>query len=224
VITANPVRSASSVTVATHCPVSAEIASNIIWFTLPLNVTDYECLAENVFDEAITPDLSNQLTSEEPLEQPVRQPRRTPSPPPTTERAVTSFEDHIAYAEPTVRPILHELRRRVTALGPMIEENVTPAQRITYRLDHDFVEIKVQKKRLLIRVSDNGVPDPLNIAASIPKSDGWRHDAELAIYAVDLVDYVMPFIAASYRRELAPSNREGHVKNEHEACVSRVRS
>jgi predicted transport protein len=168
---------------------------------LPRNVTGYECLAVNVVDEAITPDLSNQLTSEEHVKPPVRQPRQTP--PAKAASPAASFEDHIAYAEPSVRPILHELRRRITRLGSGIKENVTPAQRVTYRLTHDFVEIKVQKKRVLVRLFDTGVPDPRSIATPIPKSNGWSHDAELAINTVDLVDYAMPFITASYRRELS---------------------
>ena len=174
---------------------------------LPHNVTDYECLAENAFDKAITPDLSNQLALEEPVTRPMRQPRQT-APSKATSLA-TSFEDHVAYTEPSVRPVLHELRSRIAALGPGIKENVTPAQRVTYRLAHDFVEIKVQKKRVLVRLFDTGVPDPRNVARPIPKSNGWSHDAELAINTVDLVDYAMPFVAASYRRELAPSKRKG---------------
>jgi predicted transport protein len=125
--------------------------------------------------------------------------RKSPS---IASRATTSFEDHVTYAEPSIRSVLDKLRSRIIALGPGIKENITPAQRITYRLVHDFVEIKVQKK-VLIRVFDTGVPDPRNIAVAIPKSRGWPHDAELAINTVDLVDYAMPFVAASYRRELS---------------------
>lgn len=168
---------------------------------LPHNVTAYECLAENVVDEAITPDLSNQLTSNGLPKHTVGHPRQAPSS--HAANTSTSFEDHLTYAEPAVRPVLRELRRRITALGSGIKENVTPAQRVTYRLARDFVEIKVQKKRLLVRVFDAGVPDPRNIAALIPKSRGWSHDLELAINTVELVDYAMPFVAASYRRNIS---------------------
>jgi predicted transport protein len=124
-------------------------------------------------------------------------------PPSKATRASTSFEDHVEYAEPPIRPALHELRRHIRSLGSGIKENVTSKQRVTYRLAHDFAEIKILKKRLLVRVFDTGLPDPRNIGKAIPKEYGWPHDLELAIDTLELVTYAMPFVAASYRRELS---------------------
>jgi len=181
---------------------------------LPHNVGAYECLANNVADEAITADLSNQLRilgdsstgHEGPSMKTSRQKRPTPSSPPKPQSGVNnviappSFEHHVAFAEPAVRPALRELRKRITALGPAIKETVTRHQRITYGTGHAFVEIKVQKKRILVRVFGTGLPDPRGVVTPIAKSHNWSHDEQLAINTLELVDYAMPFVNASYRR------------------------
>jgi predicted transport protein len=167
------------------------------------DVVGYECLAGNVVDEAITPDVSNQITSEEP---PVKRILRGLLPMPPTKAAVTplTFAVHVAYTEPSVRPVLHELRRRITALGPGIKENVTAKQRITYGLAHAFVEIKVQKEKILVRVHDTGLAEPQGIGKKFDKKDRrWSHDLELSVDTIDRADYAMPFVEASYRRELS---------------------
>lgn len=184
---------------------------------LPHNIGAHECLADKVFDETITADLSNQLEiipdkSTKHGAAPMRRFRQKPtvsSSPPKPQAsakgliAVPSFEVHVAFAEPAIRPILHELRKRIPALGPAIKETVTRHQRITYGLRHAFVEIKVQKKKILVRVFGTGLPDPRGVVTPIEKSNNWSHDEELAINTLELVDYAMPFVAASYRRELS---------------------
>jgi predicted transport protein len=101
------------------------------------------------------------------------------------------------------REILLELRKRISALGPAIKETVTRHQRITYGTAHAFVEIKVQKKRILVRVFGTGLPDTRGVVTPIAQSHDWSHDEQLAINTLELVDYAMPFVAASYRRELS---------------------
>jgi predicted transport protein len=113
-----------------------------------------------------------------------------------------SFEAHVAYAQPAIRPILLELRKRISALGPAIKETVTRQKRITYGAGHAFVEIKVQKERILVRVFGTGQPDPRGVVTPIPKSHNWSHDEELAINSQELVDYAMGFVKASYARSL----------------------
>jgi predicted transport protein len=114
---------------------------------------------------------------------------------------MVSFDDHVAYAELPIRPVLHELRSRINALdtfGRAIKEGVTPKQRITYRVDHIFVELKVQKKRILIRFFRTGVADPRNLVKDIPDTHGWQHENEIAIDSLDQIDYAMKFIESSY--------------------------
>jgi predicted transport protein len=120
-------------------------------------------------------------------------------------RSPVSFEDHVAYADPSVRPVLRELRTRIKALessNGKINENVTMHQRITYRVARDFVEVKVQKKRILVRFFGLGVSDPKTLVTNVPTTHGWPHDKQIAVDSVDLIDYVMTFVKASYRSEL----------------------
>jgi hypothetical protein len=62
-------------------------------------------------------------------------------------------------------------------------------------------EVKVQKKLILVRFFDVGIPDPKNMVTHIPyaKKQNWRHDKEIRIDSLELVDYVMKFVEASYQ-------------------------
>jgi predicted transport protein len=114
---------------------------------------------------------------------------------------MVSFEDHEKYTDATLRPVLRKLRERILALGRM-DENPTPAQRIAYSVGRIFAEVKVQKKRILVRVFDMGVADPKGIVTNIPGTHKWQHQKQIPIDSVGLVDYAMPFIEASYRSSL----------------------
>src|SRR5262249_24334998 len=61
--------------------------------------------------------------------------------------ASVSVEDHVAYTDPPLRPVLRELLTRIKALDPScrrINEHVTMHQRIAYSVARIFVELKVQ--------------------------------------------------------------------------------
>jgi hypothetical protein len=91
----------------------------------------------------------------------------------TSERGIMgmiSFDDHVAYTEPAIRPVLRELRTRITALHRRVAEKVTVHQRIACSIARVFAEVKVQKKGVLVRVFDTGTPDPKNIVGDIPKT------------------------------------------------------
>jgi predicted transport protein len=113
-----------------------------------------------------------------------------------------SFEDHVDYVDPPIQPVLRKLRGRIIGLGRM-REKVTPAQRIAYERERDFCEVKVQKKRVLVRVFNTGLPDPKGIVIDIPSSHDWQYQKEIPIDSIESVDYVMPFIEASYRSSRA---------------------
>ena len=117
-----------------------------------------------------------------------------------------SFEDHVDYADPPIRPMLRKLKAGIIRLGPM-REKVTTAQRIAYERERDFCEVKVQKRRVLVRLFNTGLPDPKGIATDIPKSHDWQYEKEIPIDTLELVDYVMPFIEASYRSSRAKMPR-----------------
>jgi hypothetical protein len=81
-------------------------------------------------------------------------------------------------------------------------------RRIAYSIARVFAEVKVQKKRALVRVFDTGTPDPKHIVGDIPKTHGWQHQKEIPIDRVELVDYVMTFVTASYRSSLQGEPRK----------------
>jgi predicted transport protein len=81
-------------------------------------------------------------------------------------------------------------------------------QRIAYSVTRVFAEVKVQKKRVLVRIFDTGSPDPKNLVADIPETHGWQHQKEIPIDRVELVDYAMTFVTASYRSSLQDEPRK----------------
>lgn len=69
-------------------------------------------------------------------------------------KSIASFEDHVDYADPTIRPFLLELRARIKSFDGgkgKIKEKMTKHQRVAYRVAQIFAEVKVQKKRILVR-------------------------------------------------------------------------
>jgi hypothetical protein len=47
-----------------------------------------------------------------------------------------------------------------------------------------------------------GIGDPKGIVTDIPPAHGWQHQKEIAIDSLELVQYAMPFIVASYKSSL----------------------
>ena len=72
----------------------------------------------------------------------------------------------------------------IIGLGRM-REKVTPARRIAYENERDFCEVKIQKKRVLVRVFNTGLPDPKGIVTDIPKSHGWQYEKEIPIASLN---------------------------------------
>ena len=190
----------------------------------PGAVSGYECLAKERFDLAITPALSNQLVERSEAETKTVADRQSGRDRPTRElsgqgsphnvrdritgsaSAPISFEDHVAYVDAPLRPVLRELRKRIAALdktgGRKMTEQVTKHQRVAYSVNRIFAEVKVQKKRILVRFFGMRIPDPKNIVTRIPATHRWQHDREIAITNLGLLDYAMPFIEDSYHSHL----------------------
>jgi predicted transport protein len=183
-------------------------------------VSHYECLARGKTDTSITPALSNQLTGQAQPEtarvsrgQTAARPlsprqvreqlaKSTPGSLRSQSSTFVSFEDHVAYADPEIRPVLRELRGKLKGLGGgagRVSEKVTKHQRVAYSVAQIFAELKVQKKRVLIRFFGTNLPDPRGLVTSIPATHRWQHDKEIAVDSPDLVNYTMTFVQASYR-------------------------
>jgi predicted transport protein len=118
--------------------------------------------------------------------------------------AIVTFEDHAAYTDAPRRPILNELRSRVLSLDERLRqgEQCTSGQRIAYKIPGGriFLEVKVQRAAILLRLVDGGCPDPAGIANDIPPSHGWgRLKKQITILAVADLEAAMPFVEAAFR-------------------------
>jgi predicted transport protein len=103
-----------------------------------------------------------------------------------------------------MRPILNELRSRVLSLDDSLRqgEQCTSGQRIAYKIPGGkiFLEVKVQRAAILLRLVDGGCPDPAGIANDIPPSHGWgRLKKQITILSVADLDAAMPFVEAALR-------------------------
>lgn len=114
------------------------------------------------------------------------------------------FEDHVAYTEVPLRPILRSLRQHILGVDSRLREGetVTPAQRIAYRIpgtSRGFLEIKVLRNAILVRLIDTGLTDPRGLIHRIPDSHGWAVKDEFRILGEEDAEYVKPFIRAAWR-------------------------
>ena len=141
------------------------------------------------------------------------------------------FEDHLAHTEPAIQLVLRELRTRISGLDRLVTESVTAHRRIAYSVVRVFAEVKIQKKkRVLVRVFDAGLPDSKNLVVDIPELHGWSHQKQISIDRIELVDYAMAFVAASYQASLQDqpevsskvSDRSSHhIKHHSTPCCAR---
>ena len=116
---------------------------------------------------------------------------------------MVTFADVVDHANPSIQPVLRRLRGRIRGLGPRMREKVTSKTRISYEVERDFCEVRVQKERILVRVFNTGMRDPKGVITDIPKSHGWQFEKEIPIDSEQLVDYAIPFVEASYRSSRA---------------------
>jgi predicted transport protein len=84
-------------------------------------------------------------------------------------------------------------------------ETVTPRQRIAYKIPGgtNFMEIKVQRSAILVRLPETGVVDPGGKVRKIPDTHGWgRLKDEIRISSASDVRSALPLIEAACRAEL----------------------
>ena len=118
--------------------------------------------------------------------------------------AVVTFDDHAAYTDAQRRSILLELRSRVLSLDGQLRqgEQCTTSQRIRYKIPGGriFLEVKLQRAAILLRLAHGGCPDPDGIASPIPESFGWGQlKLQIAVLSIADLNKAMPFIEAAYR-------------------------
>ena len=117
---------------------------------------------------------------------------------------MVTFEDHRRYTDPPRANVLDELRRLVLALdgrGRSVER-CTPAQRIVYEICgyQSFIEVKVARSSITVRLLDGRRPDPAGITTPIPSTNNWSYKRNIKISTLAQLEAAMPFITASYHR------------------------
>jgi predicted transport protein len=124
---------------------------------------------------------------------------------------MAKFNDHVRYASPSIQPLIVELDQRIRKLAKHIDpilQEVTDAERIAYRLTgkQQFLEMKVQKEKVLVRFRRTIVRDDKNLLRDIPKKHLWPWEQELDIQDGCTLNYAMRFIEAAYEKSLASKN------------------
>lgn len=91
-----------------------------------------------------------------------------------------SFEEHCAYTDQDLRPVLIALRRELREIDPSLQETVTAGRRIVYHKPRRkiFLEVKVQRHAIVLHTVD--VPDPDSLLSVIPGSHEWHQLARRA--------------------------------------------
>ena len=115
-----------------------------------------------------------------------------------------NFEDHIAYTDVIRQPILRQLRQDIIAMDDRLAagESVTLARRIRYKIPGGkiFIEIKVQRSAVLVRLTETPVADTSGVVRKIPESHGWGDlKDEFRLTSVSEVEYVLQFVRAAYQ-------------------------
>jgi hypothetical protein len=118
--------------------------------------------------------------------------------------AIVTFEDHAAYTDAPRHEVLNELRTRVLSLDEQLRrgEQCTSSQRIRYKIPGDkiFLEVKVQRAAILLRLVDGGCADPAGITSDIPERFGWGQlKKQIALLTMADLDGAIPFVEAAYR-------------------------
>ena len=117
--------------------------------------------------------------------------------------AIITFEDNASYTDDLRRSILNDLRCRVLSLDSRLRqgEHCTAGQRIAYKIPGDriFLEIKVQRAAILLRLVDGGCLDLNGLTNDIPASHGWgRLKKQITILSNTDLEAAIPFIEAAY--------------------------
>lgn len=129
----------------------------------------------------------------------IRQPRDVSQP-----LSPVEFDDHLDYADAIRRPLLQQLRQYMLSLDGRMGrgEAITKAQRIAYRIPGGtiFIEIKVQRSAILVRLIETGlVPRGLDVR-KIPESHGWRDlKDEIRLTGASEMPAALLAIQAAYR-------------------------
>lgn len=120
------------------------------------------------------------------------------------EDIIMTFEDHAAYADAPRRSVLSTLRGMVHELDPRFRqgEGCTPSNRITYKFPDAknlFLEVKVQRSAILMRVRDVRCTYPAGITSSVPENFGWGKKKQIRLSNVDDLNAAIPCLKAAYR-------------------------
>jgi len=101
-------------------------------------------------------------------------------------------------AKPEVQDLFYNLERKVYAINRNIKRKITNSY-IAFELSKNFIELHVQKNRLMLYLRP-GEYDNTNITSDkIPDTYQWSLNQRVYIENSRDIDYVMPLIEQSYR-------------------------
>ena len=83
----------------------------------------------------------------------------------------------MSYTDAERQSLLRQIREYIISLDGRLRlgETVTARQRIAYKIpgDKNFLEIKVQRAAILIRLIETNFQDQRKVVRKIPESHGW---------------------------------------------------
>jgi predicted transport protein len=114
-----------------------------------------------------------------------------------------SLEDHLRYMPVDIRGIFERLRKRILNLDSSVKEEVRKRY-IAYKATTNFVDIELQKKRLLvtlnIRLSE--IDDPKGLCRTITHAGHLSNgDVEVSIHSLDQIEDVMDLIRQAFEKD-----------------------
>src|SRR5258708_32076462 len=101
-----------------------------------------------------------------------------------------AFADHAGFTDAPRRSVLNSLRNQVHKLDPRFRrgEGYTASNRITFKFPDAkkiFLEIKVQRSAILLRVLDVPFAYPARITSEIPEDFRWGKKREIRLLNAD---------------------------------------
>jgi len=116
-----------------------------------------------------------------------------------TEKKVAeiSLKTHLDKGQPFVRELFFQLQSRIFELDENIREKIN-IHYIGFRVSKMFVELHIQKSKILIYLRPTIYNDPESRIYKVPESYNWVLDRRIYVNNEDDIDYSMKLIEQSF--------------------------
>ena len=113
------------------------------------------------------------------------------------EQAENTVEGHLEKANSETEEIFKELQSRIFEIDEDIKKNVTKSY-IAYRLTKRFIEIHIQKTKLLLYLRPIDYIDEKGLVTKVSETYRWTLDSRVYLESENDIDYVFGLIEQSY--------------------------